>query len=109
MIIQNYKLLSRNGPYPSRSNPGSRYWNLIFKGLEDNQTYTSNVDISMQNFHYWDSVLASKDKMILSNIRLKNATRRLIDADSQPRIVEVIPSPRPPTPPTNNNFGNLFD
>ena len=109
MIIQNYKLLSREGPRISRSNPGSRYWHLIFRGVEDNRIYTSNVDISMQNFHYWDSVLASKDKMILSNIRLKNATRRLIDADSQPRIVEVIPSPRPPTPPTNNNFGNLFD
>jgi hypothetical protein len=111
MIIQNYRLKSRNGPYNSKSNPGSRYWQLTLLGLEDNKIYTTNVDVSMQNFRNWENIISSSDTFIVGNIRLKNATRKLVDADSAPRIIERIPAIKPQAviEPADNMFNKLFD
>jgi hypothetical protein len=111
MTIQNYRLKSCNGPYNSKSNPGSRYWQLTLLGLEDNQIYTTNVDVSMQNFQNWEKIISSKDTFILGNIIIKSSSRKLINADSKPKIIERIPAIKPQAviEPAENMFNKLFD
>lgn len=106
---QNYIVIKRIGPRPSQSNPGSKYWTIIFKGESDGLSYETHVDISMENFSKWEPVVFSTDKQIVGNLRVKSIKDKLINADSLPEVLGVVASPAKYIEPAKNNFGNLFD
>jgi len=107
-MSQQYEVIRRRGPLVSTSNQGSPYYQIDLKGLEDGLTYTTYVDSSMENFHQWRDVIESRNQMVLSGLRMKSKDKRLINADSTPKIHSVVKA-EPKTPPSSNLFNNLFE
>jgi hypothetical protein len=92
-------------------NGGAPYWTITFKGVEDNETYKTHIDTSMENFRNWETIIYSKDELVLGSLKLKSKRDKLINADSIPRIVSAT-KPQAHTkylPPAANNFNNLFE
>lgn len=109
-MTQTYIVKNKRGPNISKSNSGARYWHITFKGSDDGLTYETYVDTTMENFPQWDTILAAKDQVIVSGLKLKNKKLRLITADSQPKIVGVVPKYIPePELPKGSTFHNLFE
>ena len=98
MIEQNYQIIKQKGPLKSTRNQGSAYWDVTLRGLKDRRTYTTYVDVEMKNFEHWTEVLENPDvEYELGDLKLKDPIKRIVDADSKPRIVRGL-----------NNFHNLF-
>ena len=98
MIEQNYQVIKQKGPKPSTRNKGSHYWDITLRGLKDRKTYTTNVDMAMNNFEHWITILENPEiEYELADLKFKDEKAKLIDADSKPRIVRGL-----------NNFHNLF-
>ena len=98
MITQNYKIIKQAPPKKSKANKGSAYWEITLRGLTDRKTWTTYVDITMKNFPHWETILENPDiEYELGDLRVKDPIKRIVDADSKPRIVRG-----------GNNFGNLF-
>ena len=106
---QNYIVRRRHGPRISQSNPGSKFWTIIFQGEQDKGTYETHVDTSMENFVQWEAIVFNDEEQIVSGLRLKSKTKRLIDADSTPVVVGIKPPPAKYVEPATNNFSNLFE
>lgn len=108
-MTQTYTVKSLRGPNISKSNPGARYWHITFTGNNDQLTYETYVDTTMENFPQWELVISAKDQVILSGLKLKSKKDRLITADSQPNIIGKVEKPRVKTEPANNMFNSLFE
>jgi hypothetical protein len=106
----NLTITNRRGPFASKSNGGSPYWVVTFKNDED-KSFTTYVDTTMENYSHWVDILHHKDNLILGNLKLKSKKDGIINADSIPKIIGVAPEKVIPkyTPPAANNFNNLFE
>ena len=110
-MSQHYKITHKRGPNPSTVNGGAPYWTITFKGVDDGETYITHIDTSMENFRNWESIIFSKDQLVLGGLKLKSKRDKLINADSIPKIISAVKPQQPARyiEPAGNTFHNLFD
>jgi hypothetical protein len=68
---------------PSQKTGGTVY-QMCFKDLEDGKSYTTWIDSGFRNYRNWRELMQTQ--IVLDNLRVKKGN--LIDADSEPRLVD---------------------
>ena len=97
MIIE-YDIIRQRGPRPSKSNPGSRFWEVTLRNNRTQQVYKTYPDTSMENFKFWSEIVESTgNRYTLGNLRI--STPGIIDADSAVKILRK----------NITNFDQLFE
>jgi hypothetical protein len=71
----------------SQSNFGSLFQRIDFKGKIDNSQYYTQIDKSMVNYSVWKEIIDLGNGTVLTNLKIKNARTGLVDADSEPEIL----------------------
>ena len=74
-------------------NTGRPYTKITLQGIKDRCLYETYVEQGMRNYKNWQHIVENTDYLfVLNNVKIKNASDGLIDADSKP-VIEHSASP----------------
>ena len=72
-------------------NGGHEIWEINFLGIKSQQPYKTWIDPHMANYQQWQPVIAAKDQgVVISNLKLKNPDKNLINADSSLKLEMIV-------------------
>jgi len=71
---------------------GSDYWEIQVKTIRTQEDYHTYADPAMANWRYWEQIIdaAQTKGVVLSNCKVKDEDKHLINADSQVRVEYIV-------------------
>jgi hypothetical protein len=76
----------------SHGSNGGDYWEIDLKTVRGQEDYKTYADPAMANWRYWEQIVeaAQEHGVVLSNCKVKDEAKRIVNADSAVKIEMVV-------------------